>query len=80
MKNCAKSHFAIFSAFIAAGLIATAVQAANPAGPKPQCALGQVAQIENGAWKCKALPITSKPQQEADGRAKNRRVELKISY
>lgn len=80
MKHFNKSTFAIVTTLIAAASIASTVHAANPLGPKPQCALGQVAQIENGVWKCKALPITSTPQQESEGRAKNRRVELKLSY
>lgn len=80
MQNINKSTFAIVSALIAAASIASAVHAANPIGPKPQCPLRQLAQVENGAWKCKAPTIAPKPEQDAEGRAKNRRVEVKLSY
>ncbi|TAG02147.1 MAG: hypothetical protein EAZ43_09620 [Betaproteobacteria bacterium] len=82
MKNLRTSSLALIATVIAAASIASAVQAANPAGPKPNCPINEVAQLENGTWKCKPLAITSKPQPdtETEARAKNRRAELKISY
>jgi ribosomal protein L37AE/L43A len=33
--------------------------AANPAGPKPKCPMGQVAKLEMGQWQCQQLGVTS---------------------
>lgn len=52
-----------FTAAIALTVAATQVLAAPANGPKPRCPMGQIAVVENGAWKCKAPSIKAKEKE-----------------
>ncbi len=65
MKHLRKAALVAF-AIASVGLSSLPASAADPAGPKPRCELGQVAKVENGKWQCKTLDIAAKtPSQEA---------------
>jgi ribosomal protein L37AE/L43A len=41
--------------------------AANPAGPMPKCPKGQIPKMEMGQWQCKALGLSSGPNNAQRG-------------
>jgi hypothetical protein len=54
----------IVAAFIAASIFAPTAQAANPLGPKPSCAHGMIAKVENNMWVCRPLTLTAAQQND----------------
>jgi hypothetical protein len=54
----------LVAAFIAASTFAPSAEAANPLGPKPTCAFGMIAKVENNMWVCRPLTLTSAQQND----------------
>jgi hypothetical protein len=56
------TKFALATVATAAALTSfapTSAVAANPLGPKPTCAIGMIAKVENGHWVCRPLSLTA---------------------
>jgi hypothetical protein len=69
MKHLFLASKMLFAAVALSAVSSTPALAANPLGPKPTCAVGMIAKVENGHWVCRPLSLTA--AQSSDPTAHN---------